>query len=171
MTSLQPKVDLVVDLQFGSTGKGLICGYLGETGDYDTCITANMPNAGHTYIDSRGNKYITKVLPASFVGEAIKQILIGPGAVFDLEQLKKEMVWLRSDQTLRIHPGAMVLTPEHREKEESLDHIGSTRQGSAAAVIDKMWRSGKAPTAKTVLRDTRYAQYVANHSEWIQPWD
>jgi adenylosuccinate synthase len=166
MTSLQPKVDLVVDLQFGSTGKGLICGYLGETGDYDTCITANMPNAGHTYIDANGTKYITKVLPASFVGPAIKQVLIGPGAVFDLEQLKKEMAWLRSDQTLRIHPGAMVLTPDHRKKEAALDHIGSTKQGSAAAVIEKMWRLGNAPTAKVVLRDTRYAQYVASHSEW-----
>ena len=166
MTSLQPKVDLVIDLQFGSTGKGLICGYLAETGDYDTCITANMPNAGHTYIDRQGNKYITKVLPASFVGPDIKQILIGPGAVFDLERLKTEMIWLRPDQTLRIHPNAMVLTPDHRGKEAALDHIGSTKQGSAAAVIEKMWRLGNAPTAKTVLKDTRYAQYVATHSEW-----
>jgi adenylosuccinate synthase len=166
MSCLQPKVDLVVDLQYGSTGKGLICGYLGETGDYDTCITANMPNAGHTYIDRAGNKYIFKVLPSSAVGKSITQILIGPGAVFSLEQLQKEMAYLRSDQTLRIHPCAMVLTPSHRKKEEKLDHIGSTRQGSAAAVIDKMWRSGKASIAKDFLRGTDYQRYVANHSEW-----
>lgn len=166
MSFLQPKVDLVVDLQFGSTGKGLICGYLGETGDYDTCITANMPNAGHTYINADGTRYMFKVLPSSAVGPSIKQILIGPGAVFDLERLKEEMTHLRTDQTLRIHPCAMVLTPDHRKKEENLDHIGSTRQGSAAAVIDKMWRSGKASTAKAVLKDTKYAQYLASHAEW-----
>lgn len=165
MSCLQPKVDLVIDLQFGSTGKGLICGYLGETGDYDTCITANMPNAGHTYIDRAGNKYIFKVLPSSAVGSGIKTILIGPGAVFSLDQLKKEMVHLRTDQTLRIHPCAMVLTPEHRRKEEKLDHIASTKQGAAAAVIEKMMRGRKAPIART-LKHTEFSQYIASHSEW-----
>lgn len=165
MTSLQPKVDLVIDLQFGSTGKGLICGYLGETGDYDTCITANMPNAGHTYINRAGTKFMTKVLPASFIGPNITQVLIGPGAVFSLDRLKEEMAWLRTDQTLRIHPNAMVLTPEHRKKEEKLDHIGSTRQGSAAAVIEKMMRSSNVPIARA-LKHTEFSQYIASHSEW-----
>jgi len=166
MTNLQPKVDLVVDLQFGSTGKGLICGYLGETGDYDTCITANMPNAGHTYINRAGTKYMFKVMPSSMIGSSIKTVMLGPGAVFSIERLKEEMVHLRTDQTLRIHPCAMVLVPSHVKKEEKLDHIGSTKQGSAAAVIDKMMRSGKASIAKEVFRNTDYAQYVASHSEW-----
>lgn len=166
MMGLQPKVDLVVDLQFGSTGKGLICGYLGETGDYDTCITANMPNAGHTYIAQNGTRYMFKVLPSSAVGQNIKTVMIGPGAVFSLKRLEEEMVHLRTDQTLRIHPNAMVLTANHIKKEEKLDHIGSTKQGSAAAVIEKMMRSNKTPTAKNFLRGTAYQKYVASHSEW-----
>lgn len=166
MSNLQPKVDLIVDLQFGSTGKGLICGYLGETGSYDTAITANMPNAGHTYIDKSGNKYIFKVLPSSAIGSTVKQILIGPGAVFSLSRLEKEMVHLRADQTLRIHPCAMVLTSDHIKKEKKLGHIGSTKQGSAAAVIEKMMRSGKVPIAKNFLKGTAYQRYVASHSEW-----
>ena len=166
MASLQPKVDLVIDLQFGSTGKGLICGYLSETGDYDTCISANMPNAGHTYIDAKGYKYMTKVLPASFVGQNIKQILIGPGSVFSLERLQREMLWLRPDQVLCIHPNAMVLQPKHWEKERrKLTHIASTQQGSAAALIEKIWRV-KASTAKTVFKDTRFSEYICNHVEW-----
>jgi adenylosuccinate synthase len=60
----------------------------------------------------------------------------------------------------------MVLTSKHVKKEEKLDHIGSTKQGSAAAVIDKMMRSGKVPTAKNFLRGTAYQQYVASHMEW-----
>lgn len=167
MMGLQPKVDLVLDLQYGSTGKGLICGYLGETGDYDTCVTANMPNAGHTYISSGQVKYMFKVLPSSIVGQNIKTVLIGPGAVFSLKRLQEEMTHLRADQTLRIHPNAMVLTANHIKKEEKLmDRIGSTAQGSAAAVIEKMMRSNKAPTAKNFLRGTAYQRYVCSCSEW-----
>lgn len=165
MTGLQPKVDLVIDLQYGSTGKGLICGYLGETGDYDTCITANMPNAGHTYIAKNKTKYVFKVLPTSMLGKGVRTILIGPGAVFDLERLKEEMIHLRTNQTLRIHPNAMVLQSRHIKKEESLTHIASTRQGSGAAMCEKIMRT-RVPIAKDVLKDTKYAQYICSHSEW-----
>lgn len=166
MTSLVPKVDLILDLQYGSTGKGLICGYLAEVGDYDTCISANMPNAGHTYITASGQKYITKVLPASFCGSKINQIMIGPGSVFSLKRLLEEMAWLRTDQTLRIHPNAVVLSEEHVEAEQGLTHIASTRQGAAAAMVDKMMRSCDI-TAKQVLKGTKWEQLVASHDEWI----
>ena len=166
MTSLIPKVDLVLDLQFGSTGKGLICGYLGESGDYDTCISANMPNAGHTYIDREGKTYMTKVLPASFVGQNIKQVMIGPGAVFRIGRLIEEIAWLRQDQILRIHPNAVVMAPSHIELEKKLTHIASTRQGSAAAMVDKLMRSTDI-TAKQVLKDTKWEKYVCSHDEWI----
>lgn len=167
LTSSVPKVSLVLDLQYGSTGKGLICGYLAEVGDFDTVMTANMPNAGHTYIDSKKNKYVTKVLPAGFVGQSIRQVLIGPGAVFSLDRLLEEMVWLRKDQTLRIHPNAVVLQDRHREEEQKhLNHIASTAQGAAAAVMDKMWRTRKC-TAYQLLAGTEYGKYVASHDEWV----
>lgn len=166
MTSLIPKVDLVLDLQYGSTGKGLICGYLAEVGDYDTCVSANMPNAGHTYITAEGQTYITKVLPASFIGAKIKTVLIGPGSVFSIKRLTEEMTWLRADQVLRIHPNAVILSDEHVESEDHLTHIGSTRQGAAAAVIDKMMRSNDI-TAKQVLAGTKWSYLVASHEEWI----
>lgn len=167
MTSLIPKVDLVIDLQFGSTGKGLICGYLAETGDYDTVVSANMPNAGHTYIDQAGSKYITKVLPASFIGKNVRQVLIGPGSVFSLRRLQEEMAWLRTDQVLRIHPNAVVWDESHAVTERKrLTHIASTVQGSAAAVMDKMWRQ-KNITARQVLAGTEWEYLVASHDEWI----
>ena len=46
---MMKKVDVLVGLQFGSEGKGLIAGYLGNSGLYDTVVNCNMPNAGHTY--------------------------------------------------------------------------------------------------------------------------
>ena len=58
------KVDIIVDLQFGSTGKGALAGYLAANSDYDVVVSANMPNAGHTFIDSKGQRMIHKVLPS-----------------------------------------------------------------------------------------------------------
>jgi adenylosuccinate synthase len=124
-----------------------------------------MPNAGHTYITSNGNHYMTKVLPASFVGKNIRQVLLGPGAVFNLERLSEEMMWLRKDQTLRIHPNACVLAKRHKDYEVKYTERGSTKQGSMAAVIDKMRRNVDI-TAKQVLKDTPFERFVASHDEW-----
>ena len=49
-------MDIVIDLQYGSTGKGLIVGFLAEEHKYDTVVTAWAPNAGHTYINRDGRK-------------------------------------------------------------------------------------------------------------------
>lgn len=167
MKGLRPKVDVVVDLQFGSTGKGLFCGYLANEGNYDTVISSNMPNAGHTYIDMDNNKYMFKVLPSSAVGKTVKTVLLGPGAIFSIRRLAEEMVHLRSDQTLRIHPNAVILSEDHAVQERKrLNHISSTTQGSAAAAIEKMWRSGTAPIAKDALRGSQFEQYVCNHAEY-----
>ena len=58
------KVDMVIEMQFGSTGKGLIAGYLAEKYGHDVVLTANMPNAGHTYINATGRKWVHKALPS-----------------------------------------------------------------------------------------------------------
>lgn len=165
MSGLNPKVDLIIDLQFGSTGKGLICGYLSDLGYHDTAMSANMPNAGHTYINKKGQKWMTKVLPASFVGPNIRQVLLGPGSVFSLERLSEEAMWLRQDQTLKIHPNAVVLEDRHKEYENQYIERGSTKQGSAAAVIDKMERRIEC-TAKQVLKGTPFERNVTTYDEW-----
>ncbi len=84
-------VDLIVDMQFGSTGKGLIAGYLAKKHKYDVVVNANMPNAGHTFIDSTGNVMIHKVLPSGIVSPKIKYVLIGPGSVFRWGRLYDEV--------------------------------------------------------------------------------
>ncbi len=125
-----------------------------------------MPNAGHTYIDKNGVKYIFKVLPSSAVTPGIKQVLIGPGAVFSIRRLLEEMVHLRPDQILRIHPNATVLADHHGEEERKrLNHIGSTQQGSVAAMCDKMWRIDDC-TAKQILQGTELSNLVATHAQW-----
>lgn len=139
------KVNLIVDLQFGSTGKGLLAGYLAEITRPDVVVTCNMPNAGHTYIDSRGNKMIFKVLPNGAVSESVHTILIGPGAVFSWERLVQEiddLVQYRNKAfQVMIHPNAVVLQEQHAASErELLNGVASTMQGSAAAMVHKILR-------------------------------
>ena len=153
------KADMIIDLQYGSTGKGLIAGYLGHHGEYDMVINANMPNAGHTFIDAKGQKMIHKVLPNGLVGSKVKDVMIGPGSIFSLGQLEKELDDLErfgyNNFDLWIHEDAVVLRPEHKHAEQTDDvlaNIGSTQQGTAAAMIQKLMRNEvRNPTAKAAL--------------------
>ena len=147
------KADIIVDLQFGSTGKGALAGYLAMTRDYDTVVTANRPNAGHTFIDAAGNEMIHKILPNSAVGPKVDTVLIGPGAVFDMAQLLKEINTLElfgyDKFQVFIHEAAVLVTDEHRKGEEGYSRIGSTRQGAATAIMQKLERDEDAdPTVK-----------------------
>lgn len=141
------KVDIIVDLQFGSTGKGLIAGYLAEKRGYDVVICANMPNAGHTYIDCQGQKMVHKVLPSGVVSPSLKVAMIGPGSVFSIDRLVFELDYLDDigyrDIQVIIHPNAVVLAQRHVEREEQsgMKSIGSTVQGAGAAMIEKIKRS------------------------------
>lgn len=157
---MNKKADLIIDLQYGSTGKGLIAGYLAVKNEYDTVVTANMPNAGHTFIDDRGNKMIHKVLPNGIVSPKCTDVLIGPGAVFDLQRLIDEVVQVHefgySGFNINIHQNAVVLQSAHKQNELKYADIGSTMQGSAAAMIQKIERStvsSQNPTAKCALKD------------------
>jgi adenylosuccinate synthase len=137
---------VIVDLQFGSTGKGLIAGYLSQKKEFDTVVSANMPNAGHTFVDARGKKWINKVLPSGLYSPSLTYVGIGPGAVFDPAQLVKEIDEMRerinTDPQILIHECAAILLPEHKEAEQKLNPIASTMQGSAEACIQKMRREG-----------------------------
>lgn len=174
-------VTMVVDLQFGSTGKGLITGYWAEKNSPDVVINCNMPNAGHTYIDSKGNKMIFKVLPNGIVSPGLKYVLLGPGSVFDIDRLDDEIAlaqhcgYLENVEIL-IHPEAMVLRDSHRETERAnLSGIASTMQGSAAAIIEKMMRRSDANTAFNVANADDpelhgdypwFRSAIATHAEW-----
>lgn len=171
------KCDVVVDLQFGSTGKGLIAGYLAKKYKYDTVVNANMPNAGHTFIDDSGRKWVHKVLPNGIVSPNLKNVMIGPGSVFDIERFFDEIIWskdLLKDKVILVHQDAVVLQESHKHYEaENLNGISSTMQGSAAAMIEKILRNdAKDSRAKAVFDD--FMEYqgitveVVSPHRWIQ---
>jgi adenylosuccinate synthase len=150
------RVDLIVDLQFGSTGKGLIAGWLGTNEGPNAVINANMPNAGHTYIDEFGNEMVFKVLPNSIVSKALSAVFLGPGSVINLDRLITEIEVAQSfgymcekDTWLVVHSNACILRSDHVLAEaKALSSISSTMQGSAEAVIEKMRRKNPDIIAK-----------------------
>jgi len=123
-----------------------LAGYLADITSPDVVITCNMPNAGHTYIDRSGNKMIHKVLPNGIVSPGLRYVMIGPGAVIDLDQLEKEIKQAREfgyliGTPILIHPGVTILMDDHKQVErENLNAISSTMQGSMTAMIHKMAR-------------------------------
>ncbi len=166
------KLDLIVDLQYGSTGKGLIAGYLAEKHGYDCVVNANMPNAGHTYIDDKGQKMVHKVLPNGIVSPSCDTVLIGPGSVFSIDQLILEVEQARKFGYLRkanifIHQSAVPLQEQHKDAEAPFVSIGSTKQGSGAALIHKMMRD---PNDRVIARDVPIATSAYLGISIISPW-
>lgn len=134
----------VVDLQFGSTGKGQIAGTLAHSLKYkpDTVVTAWGPNAGHTF-NHKGRKFVHTMLATSALAPSIRDILIGPGSVINLENLAAEInaaADLLVGKNLILHPQAAIVKQHHREAEADLVKIGSTMKGTMEAAYGKMRR-------------------------------
>lgn len=136
--------NLIIDLQFGSTGKGLIAGYLAERDAPDTIVTAWAANAGHTYIDKDGRKFVHTMLANGIVSRRLERVLLGPGSVIDPVNLAREMeeaTPLMSGVELFIHPSAAIITQRHRDEEAGpMTKIGSTKKGCGAAAIQRIRR-------------------------------
>ena len=172
------KMDVLVDLQFGSTGKGALAGFLGVKNGYEVVISANMPNAGHSaYSPDTNQLYVHKVLPSAIFGDRLRVLGIGPGAVFDEDRLVQEWAKVcsyRSDLLLVVHEGAAVVRNHHREAEKAdLSRIASTMQGSSAAMIEKIQRKPgviakdiKEPLTACAIRHGSFI--VVNQKEWLR---
>lgn len=160
------KCHLIMDFQYGSTGKGLLAGYLAKRENYDTAVCAFATNAGHTYIDaSRGIHVMTQQLPTAITSPTVKNVLIGPGAAIhvrtlmdELERYKDLMVGKR----LMIHPYAAIVEDYHTESEsKTMLKIGSTAKGVGAAYIERIKRDVEDPNvAINRLAGTPLSKYV-----------
>jgi len=176
-----PKTDLVCDLQFGSTGKGLLAGYLAETKKPDTVISAWMPNAGHTYITSGGRTFVHTMVPNGVVSPNLKKVMLGPGSVINPVALTVELAacsdYLQG-KTVYIHHAAAVVREEHRQAEsKSMTAIGSTKKGCGAALAEKIARDPKSPIVigssagseiiNTLAPEGVAVEVVYSQSKWL----
>lgn len=135
------KVTVVLDSQAGSCGKGKFIGYLAQADDVDVAINNFMSNAGHTYADLN-KKVMTQHLPTSIVNKHT-QLYIGPGAAITPNILFNEMLKYRAlldGRVVTVHPRAMVIKEEHRQRERDIIRSGSTFKGCGMAQADKVMR-------------------------------
>lgn len=144
---------VLVDGQFGSTGKGLLGAWLAANAaaddvTFDVNITSGGPNSGHTFY-SNGEKHVLKQLPSFAVASALMgrfvPVVIGAGAIIDLKVLEKEAEKYPGIP-IHVHPNAAVITPQDIEAEHSgtIQAVAGTRSGTGAALARKVHRDPKA---------------------------
>lgn len=138
------KATLICDLGFGSSGKGLIAGYLAERDCPDVVVTAWSLNAGHTYIDDAGRTFVHCMLANGVVSPALQYILIGPGSQIGIDRLRDEIFAcadLLVNVQILVHQNACIIQPRHIEAESvMMTGIGSTKKGVGAALTEKIAR-------------------------------
>jgi adenylosuccinate synthase len=154
MTQLNPEmnvgqvnsVDVVWDAVAGDCGKGKVSSHLAKSGNYDFVARwAGGQNAGHT-IYVNGVKYATHMVPSG-IFHGVKS-LIGPGCVFNLELLKKEIEELHSagfdTSLIRISGKVHIVTEEHLEEDKKnlAGKFGTTSRGIAPSYAAKYARKG-----------------------------
>lgn len=146
------KLNILIDGNLGSTGKGLMASYLGTYKHIDIAISSGSPNAGHTFY-TQGQPYITRHLPVVGVLNKRCTIYLCAGAIIDpvifLDEIKTFNISL---DRLCIHPRAAVIEPQDidSEKEGDVKKIASTRKGVGAALVRKINRNAK------LARDNKY---------------
>jgi len=132
--------DLILDCQFGSTGKGLFASHLAARKNPDTIAYAPSPNAGHTFY-LRGKKYIHKMLPSGISSAGLKTIVLGPGSLLDLDRLFIELMDIPFTVRICVHRNAAIVLDRHRAAEAKGGTApGSTRAGVGAAQANRILR-------------------------------
>jgi len=168
-------IDLVMDFQYGSTGKGLIVGYLAKRGNYDTAVCSFATNAGHTYIDGP-MVVMTQQLPvAGVVSPTVKNILLGPGSAIHEQTLIDEIMRYHrylDGKRILIHPHAAVVEDYHTQSEvqTGMTKIGSTAKGVGAAYVERIRRNPSNPNVVGVRWKTHpiLAGYITTPEEYLR---
>lgn len=149
---LSPGINVLIDGQWGSTGKGKLGSYLAlESRLPVEYATADFqPNSGHTaYVD--GKPYVLHCIPSGFACKTAR-LFLSPASTIEIETFLAEVDMLEEagfevSHRLYIHPNVTIVTAEDKEEERrTMKGIASTMKGTGAALARKIKR--KAQTAK-----------------------
>lgn len=138
----EPLVDVLVGGQYGSEGKGNVAFFMAP--EYEVLMRVGGPNAGHKV--PLGDGYTHRSLPSGTMANQDAQLVIGPGAVLDLDVLLREISDCQVEASrLTIDPNAAIIEPWDRELEGSIvAKIGSTGKGVGAATARRVLARGGA---------------------------
>lgn len=158
------RASVLIDMQYGSTGKGLCAAYLAHNplNKVDVASTNAGPNAGHTTMYRDGRKFITFHLPTFGVIQSDAAIFLNAGSVIDPDMLQAEMAQfdIRPGR-MAIHPRAVVVQPEDKvyeqDKQSGAAKLASTQKGVGRAI------------ARKVMREAMLAMDHPMLKEWVRP--
>ena len=168
------KVDVVVDCGFGSTGKGAAAFWLSRNKKYDTVVSINGFQAGHTAVRDDGKKWVHLVLPTGLY--ATKNIVMAPGSAFYPEQMRKEIDEagdVLDGKNIYIHECAVVGKKWMADEEAAsagMCSTGSTRKGFGVAQAAKAMRRPDliARDSMELLKQHGLDGYVVTHAEYLR---
>jgi len=146
-------LDLIIDGQYGSTGKGKLAAYLCEKHSYAAAVCEYSSNAGHTAV-LEGKKHVLRQLPVAVLDPECA-LYIGPGAAIDVDLLLQEVDRYDAGDRLHIHHNAAIITKEDIEIERGLTSIASTMKGCGSALARKVMRQ-----ATLAGSDSRLSRFV-----------
>lgn len=149
------KIDVVVDLAHGDSGKGKVSHALMAKRDYTHCLRFNGGgNAGHT-IYHEGKKFVTHLVPSG-VFHGIRSV-IGPGCVARTSKLLEEVKYLEDNLGKKINVGIAnnvhLVTEEHLTEDSSDTRIGTTKTGNGPAYSAKYSRKGVRASTDPLLQN------------------
>jgi len=151
---LSPGINVLIDGQWGSTGKGKLSAYLAQRSDVVWNTADFQPNAGHTVVLGE-RKFVTKAIPSGFAHRDAK-LYLSPASTIVVETLLKEIELLADfdvEDRLSIHPNVAIVTQEDIDEERaSMREIASTMTGGGAALRRKIARKAKTAADTPELR-------------------
>lgn len=166
------RIDTVMDLAWGSCGKGGIAGWLAKRNNYDAIVCAYGRQAGHTYNDAEnGISIMVQQLPiGAVINDTATKVFLGPGSIIHVPTLMSELErYGIGDKELYIHEAAAIVTDDHaqRELDRGQTKMGSTAKGVGQAAIDRILRDpGTKVIARDVLPDTPLSCYLTNKAAY-----
>jgi len=165
--------DIIVDLQYGDSGKGKVAYHLAKDGSYTHVMRySGGANAGHT-VYHNGKKFVTHIIPVGvFFGITS---IISNGCVVNVKGFLEEVqeledAGLEVRKHIRIASNAHIITDTHLEEEVNESKIGTTKRGIGPAYRDKYARVGvraeEIPELKEFIIDLH--DFFHNSSDGIE---
>lgn len=155
----------VIDGAAGSCGKAKVIGEIAtdKSIKLGASVTNCMPNAGHTFVDEKGNATIFRNIPVSSVNPNT-ELFIGPGSAIDMEILKEEYEQARKylkDRKIYVHEMVPLIDDRHKKYEKKHIKSGSTFKGCGAVTGEKATRDKKLKFFQTFKNAV-----ICSNDEW-----
>jgi adenylosuccinate synthase len=150
-------VDVIVGGQFGSEGKGQIAAHISP--EYDCLVRVGGPNAGHTVFEKPTN-HVFHLLPSGSYRNPKAKLIIGPGAVLNLQKILDEIRTFDIEPSrLIIDENAVIISQSDIDEEQKIkDTISSTGQGVGFATANNIiarLRGDDRHKAKNFIKELR----------------